>query len=193
MSVSPGSPDLLRPDLQQPLQQPPDRMDPDQVAQHDPRELTLRFPHLQPVPGQPPATATEAETAAPQQPVSTPAAGEAVPSLLSIEDVQKALSRSRASVYRYTNTDPRNLNPPFHPRRLNPEYRSDQKDPLLFHPNEVARFARDVLRIKQVTVEVLNSPSTATQELLTAILGELQTIRRRLDQLDLQAERRSAA
>jgi hypothetical protein len=104
--------------------------------------------------------------------------------LVGIDDVQKALNRSRASVYRYTNTDPRNLNPPFNPRRLNPEYRSDQKDPLLFHPNEVARFARDVLRIKEVTVEVLNSPSTATQQLLGAILAELQAIRGRLDGMD---------
>ena len=93
------------------------------------------------------------------------------------------MNRSRASVYRYTNTDPRNLNPPFNPRKLNPEYRSDQKDPLLFHPNEVARFAKDVLRIKEVTVEVLNSPSTATQQVLGAILDELRLIRSRLDGL----------
>jgi hypothetical protein len=104
--------------------------------------------------------------------------------LIGIEDVQKALNRSRASVYRYTNTDPRNLNPPFNARKLNPEYRSDQKEPLLFHPNEVARFARDVLRIKEVTVEVLNSPSTATQQILTSILEELRSIRQRLDALD---------
>ena len=104
--------------------------------------------------------------------------------LIGIDDVQKALNRSRASVYRYTNTDPRNLNPPFNPRKLNPEYRSDQKDPLLFHPNEVARFARDVLRIKEVTVEVLNAPSTATQQLLGSILDELRAIRQRLDRLD---------
>ena len=45
--------------------------------------------------------------------------------LVGIDDVQKSLNRSRASVYRYTNTDPRNLNPPFNPRKLNPEYRSD--------------------------------------------------------------------
>jgi len=105
-------------------------------------------------------------------------------SLVMIEEVQKCLNRSRASVYRYTNTDPRNLNPPFNPRKLNPEYRSDQKEPLLFHPNEVARFARDVLRIKEVTVEVLNSPSTATQHLLGSILEELRAIRLRLDALD---------
>lgn len=105
-------------------------------------------------------------------------------SLITIEEVQKALSRSRASVYRYTNTDPRNLNPPFNSKKLNPEYRSDQKDPLLFHPNEVARFARDVLRIKEVTVEVLNSPSTATQQLLTAILEELRVIRHRLERME---------
>ena len=106
-------------------------------------------------------------------------------SLVGIEEVQKSLNRSRASVYRYTNTDPRNLNPPFNPRKLNPEYRSDQKDPLLFHPTAVARFAKDVLRIKDVTVEVLNSPSTATQQCLTAILEELRMIRSQLDGLQV--------
>ena len=115
-------------------------------------------------------------------------------SLVGIEEVQKSLNRSRASVYRYTNTDPRNLNPPFNPRKLNPEYRSDQKDPLLFHPNEVARFAKDVLRIKEVTVEVLNSPSTATQQMLGSILEELKGIRSHLEGLsqppsDLDARR----
>jgi hypothetical protein len=110
-----------------------------------------------------------------------PESGEA---LIGIDDVQKALNRSRASVYRYTNTDPRNLNPPFNPRKLNPEYRTDQKDALLFHPNEVARFARDVLRIKEVTVEVLNSPSTMTQQLLSSILEELQAIRVVLQGMD---------
>lgn len=106
-------------------------------------------------------------------------------SLIGIDDVQKALNRSRASVYRYTNTDPRNINPPFNPRKLNPEFRSDAKHPLMFHANEVARFARDVLRIKEVTVEVLNAPSTATQQLLGSILSELVAIRERLDSLDL--------
>ncbi|MFN5466448.1 MAG: hypothetical protein ACK40D_10060 [Cyanobacteriota bacterium] len=106
-------------------------------------------------------------------------------SLIGIDEVQKALNRSRASVYRYTNTDPRNINPPFNPRKLNPEFRSDIKQPLLFHANEVARFARDVLRIKEVTVEVLNAPSTATQQLLGSILSELMAIRERLDILDV--------
>ena len=101
--------------------------------------------------------------------------------LVGVEEVQKSLNRSRASVYRYTNTDTRNLNPPFNPRKLNPEYRSDQKDPLLFHPNEVARFAKDVLRIKEVTVEVLNSPSSATQQVLGSILEELRFIRSHLE------------
>tara|TARA_B100000029_G_C17464485_1_gene919745 strand:+ start:680 stop:1129 length:450 start_codon:yes stop_codon:yes gene_type:complete len=104
-------------------------------------------------------------------------------SLVGIDEVQKTLNRSRASVYRYTNTDSRNLNPPFNPRKLNPEYRSDQKDQLLFHPNEVARFAKDILRIKEVTVEVLNSPSTATQEVLISILEELRFIRSHLEEL----------
>ena len=98
-------------------------------------------------------------------------------SIVGIEDVQKSLNRSRASVYRYTNTDTRNSNPPFNPRKLNPEFRTDQKDPLKFHPNEVARFAKDILRIKEVTVEVFNTPSSAAQNILIQILDELKSIR----------------
>tara|TARA_B100000579_G_scaffold388781_1_gene362150 strand:+ start:22 stop:483 length:462 start_codon:yes stop_codon:yes gene_type:complete len=102
-------------------------------------------------------------------------------SLLTIDEVQKTLNRSRASVYRYTNTDTRNLNPPFNPKKLNTEFRSDQKDQLLFHPNEVARFAKDILRIKEVTVEIFNSPSSETQNTLNAILEELRIIRIQLE------------
>ena len=101
--------------------------------------------------------------------------------LLTIDEVQKTLNRSRASVYRYTNTDTRNLNPPFNPKKLNTEFRSDQKDQLLFHPNEVARFAKDILRIKEVTVEIFNSPSSETQNILKAILEELRIISNKLD------------
>ena len=101
--------------------------------------------------------------------------------LVGIDEVQKFLNRSRASVYRYTNTDARNLNPNFNPRKLNPEYRSDQKEPLLFHPNEIARFAKDILRIKEVTVEVFNSPSSATQNVLLQILQELKDIKALLE------------
>ncbi|MFM7169266.1 MAG: hypothetical protein ACKOOC_00540 [Cyanobium sp.] len=119
---------------------------------------------------------------------STKETDSAASSLIGIDEVQKALNRSRASVYRYTNTDPRNINPPFNPKKLNSEFRSDIKQPLMFHANEVARFARDVLRIKEVTVEVLNAPSTATQQLLTSILTELVAIRQRLDILDLEGD-----
>ncbi|HEY9659363.1 MAG TPA: hypothetical protein V6C65_12980 [Allocoleopsis sp.] len=96
--------------------------------------------------------------------------------LMPIDAVEKALNRSRASVYRYANTDPDNLNPPYDAQKLNPELRVNQDDPLLFHPNEVARFARDILGIKQVTIAVKQPPETTTQELLRAILTELQGI-----------------
>ena len=68
--------------------------------------------------------------------------------LVGIDEVQKFLNRSRASVYRYTNTDLRNLNPSFNPRKLNPEFRTDQKDPLKFHPNEVARICKGYFKNK---------------------------------------------
>jgi hypothetical protein len=100
--------------------------------------------------------------------------------LMDIEAVQRTINRSRASVYRYANTDPGELNPPFDPKRLNPEFRTSKDDLLMFHPSEVARFARDVLRIKNVTIEVHESPKSHTQETLDAILTELQNIRKLL-------------
>jgi hypothetical protein len=100
--------------------------------------------------------------------------------LLDIEAVQKVLHRSRASVYRYANTDSNQVNPPYNSKLLNPELRESPKDVLLFHPNEVARFARDVLRIRPVTIEVQNPPVDHTQEILREILAELRTIRQHL-------------
>ena len=59
---------------------------------------------------------------------------------LTIDDVQRHLNRSRASVYRYANTDPDLLNPPYDPKKLNPELRQNKDEPLLFRPQEVRRF-----------------------------------------------------
>ena len=101
--------------------------------------------------------------------------------LLPIESVQKILNRSRASVYRYANTQPTLLNPPFDPKGLNPEIRNDKDAPLMFHPNEVARFAQEVLGIKQVTIEVAQPTETETHRLLKAVLTEMQAIRALLE------------
>lgn len=103
-----------------------------------------------------------------------------VAQLMPVEAVQQAIGRSRASVYRYANTDPNDLNPPYDPNRLNPELRMTKDDPLMFHPNEVARFAKDVLR-QNVTIQVQEAPPNVTHDLLRAILQELQTIRQLLD------------
>ncbi|HEY9748821.1 MAG TPA: hypothetical protein V6C63_09085 [Allocoleopsis sp.] len=107
--------------------------------------------------------------------------GTAQPELMDVEAVQKALNRSRASVYRYANTDPQELNSAYDPKRLNPELRLNPNDPLLFHPNEVARFAKDVLGIRQVTIEVQESAQNASLEVLRAILAELQSIHQLLE------------
>ncbi len=101
--------------------------------------------------------------------------------LMTVDDVQKALGRSRASVYRYANTDLDQLNPDYDPARLNPEFRTHKDEPILFHPNEVARFAQDVLGIKQITIEVRESPETVTHHLLREILSELRHIRTLLE------------
>jgi hypothetical protein len=108
---------------------------------------------------------------------------DAVPTLelMEVEAVQKALNRSRASIYRYANTDPDVLNPPYDPTRLNPELRNQESESLRFHPNEVARFANDVLRIKQVTIQVQPQILDHTDGVLQAILVELQQIRQLLE------------
>jgi hypothetical protein len=101
--------------------------------------------------------------------------------LMDIDAVQQALNRSRASVYRYANTDPESLNPLYDAKRLNAELRTSLNDPLMFHPNEVARFAKDILRIRHVTIDVQNAPPDKTQQILLDILEELRSIRAILD------------
>ena len=96
--------------------------------------------------------------------------------LMTIEEIQKMLNRSRASIYRYANTDPSTLNPPYDRSKLNPEHRVSKDEPLLFHPNEVSRFAKDILGIKSVMITVQSPTPDATQDLLQAILAELQSI-----------------
>ena len=96
--------------------------------------------------------------------------------LMNIDAVQKALGRSRPSLYRYANTDVDQINLPYDPKRLNPELRQNRNEPLLFHPTEVSRFARDVLKIQQVTIQIQESPATTTNQILQQILTELQAI-----------------
>ncbi|TYQ31570.1 resolvase [Pseudanabaena sp. UWO310] len=98
--------------------------------------------------------------------------------LMDVESIQKALGRSRASVYRYANTDPDQglLNLPYDPQKLNPELRNSDRDPLLFHPTEVSRFARDVLKMKQVTIQVQEPAQNETNRLLQEILQELRSL-----------------
>lgn len=99
---------------------------------------------------------------------------------LTVDDVQKQIKRSRASVYRYANTDPDILNLPFEAKKLNPEIRRDRDEPLVFHPREVRRFAQDVLGLNP-TITVQPSEETTTQEILKAILTELRAIRQHLE------------
>jgi transposase len=104
--------------------------------------------------------------------------------LMDVEAIQKALGRSRASVYRYANTDPRGLlNLPYDPTKLNPELRQSDHEPLLFHPTEVSRFARDVLKIKEVTIQVQEPSQNETNRLLREILQELRSLNQSISAL----------
>jgi hypothetical protein len=116
-------------------------------------------------------------------PVSTYSAGapaEAV-ALLSVEAVQKYLNRSRASVYRYANTDPDLLNPPYDQTKLNPEIRRDKDAPLEFRPQEVRRFAEEVLGLHP-TIQVTPPEETLTHDLMRQMLHELRAIRQLLEE-----------
>jgi hypothetical protein len=95
--------------------------------------------------------------------------------LLSIEAVQRYLNRSRASVYRYANTDPEQLNPPYDPKKLNPEIRSNKDAPLEFRPQEVRRFAEEILGLNP-TIQIQPPTETVTIGLLKQILQELKAI-----------------
>ena len=105
--------------------------------------------------------------------------------LMDVEAIQKALGRSRASIYRYANTDSNQseLNLPYDPQKLNPELRQSDREPLLFHPTEVSRFARDVLRMKQVTIQVQEPVQNETNRLLREILQELKTLNQTISSL----------
>ena len=100
--------------------------------------------------------------------------------LLSVEAVQKYLNRSRASVYRYANTDPDLLNPPYNQTKLNPELRRDKDDALEFRPQEVRRFAEEVLGLHP-TIQVQPPEETLTHDLMRQMLQELRAIRQLLE------------
>lgn len=95
--------------------------------------------------------------------------------LLSVEAVQRYLNRSRASVYRYANTDSALLNPPYNPKKLNPEVRRDKDAPLEFRYQEVQRFAEEVLGLNP-TIQVQAPEETVTHDLMRQILQELRAI-----------------
>ncbi|OKH45040.1 hypothetical protein NIES30_21120 [Phormidium tenue NIES-30] len=101
---------------------------------------------------------------------------EDIGALLSVDAVQKYLNRSRASVYRYANTDPGNLNPPYNPTKLNPEVRRDKDEPLEFRPQEVRRFAEEILGLHP-TIQVQPPEETITHDLMRQILQEMRAIR----------------
>ncbi|MEP0930006.1 MULTISPECIES: resolvase [Cyanophyceae] len=101
--------------------------------------------------------------------------------LLSVDAVQKYLNRSRASVYRYANTDANTLNPPYDKTKLNPEVRRDKDDPLEFRPQEVRRFAEEVLGLHP-TIQVQPPEETLTHDLMRQVLQEMRAIRLLLEE-----------
>jgi len=60
-----------------------------------------------------------------------------------VQELQKVLDRSRASVYRILNTEKNVLNPPFDPQKLNHEYRANDFDPIQVSAAEITRWKEE--------------------------------------------------
>ena len=82
-----------------------------------------------------------------------------------VQELQKVLDRSKASVYRILNTERNVLNPPFDPQKLNHEYRANDSDPIQVSTAEITRWkeesrksrkmvARDNARARALTKEM---------------------------------------
>lgn len=127
-----------------------------------------------------PAAGAVSSSASGSSPYGWTGAEDAV-ALLSVDAVQKYLNRSRASVYRYANTDPDTLNPPYDQTKLNPEVRRDKDDPLEFRSQEVRRFAEEVLGLHP-TIQVQPPEETITHDLMRQMLQELRAIRQLLEE-----------
>ena len=66
---------------------------------------------------------------------------QAIKKYYTVEELQKLLNRSKASVYRMLNTgNPKALDSLFDPYKLNPEYRCDIKDPICVSTEEIERW-----------------------------------------------------
>ncbi|MEP0909007.1 helix-turn-helix domain-containing protein [Leptolyngbya subtilissima ST-M1] len=128
-----------------------------------------------------PSVANSADGATPSPTYGWTGAADDSGALLSVDAVQKYLNRSRASVYRYANTDPDTLNPPYNKTKLNPEVRRDKDDPLEFRPQEVRRFAEEVLGLHP-TIQVQPPEETLTHDLMRQVLQELRAIRQLLEE-----------
>lgn len=57
-----------------------------------------------------------------------------------VEELQRILNKSRATIYRILNSDKAALNPPFDPAKLNHEQRVDAADPIRVSSNEIKRW-----------------------------------------------------
>ena len=57
-----------------------------------------------------------------------------------VEELQRILNKSRATIYRILNSDKVALNPPFDPAKLNHEQRIDATDPIRVSSSEIKRW-----------------------------------------------------
>ncbi len=70
-----------------------------------------------------------------------------------IQELQKVLERSRASVYRILNTEKNVLNPSFNPQKLNYEYRAHDSDPIQVSAVEVSRWKEESRKARKLVAK----------------------------------------
>jgi hypothetical protein len=70
-----------------------------------------------------------------------------------VQELQKVLDKSRASVYRILNNDKNVLNPPFDPQKLNHEYRANEFDPIQVSAAEITRWKEESRKARKLVAQ----------------------------------------
>ena len=77
----------------------------------------------------------------------------------SVSELEKVLSRGRATIYRLLNTCKGVANPPFDPCKINHEFRIDTTDPIRVSGDEITRWRNHP---KPVTIELTTKQTAKT-------------------------------
>jgi len=86
-----------------------------------------------------------------------------------VQELEKLLKKSRATIYRILNTNKDTLNPPFNPCKLNHEYRVDSTDPIRVSSLEIDRWKNNPKPVFIETKSQKTSEANCKQQVIDYI------------------------